>query len=180
IARLSALATDAQTFDPALRSHIQTQVANLVWNFDRSFARDLFLKAWEAAESADREAGEKQQSDESSNPREARREVISAVCQRDRNLGEELLAKLIQHDKEDNKTANISVDELERLNVATQLLENGDPTEAAKFAGDVLNRAVVPSLRFLSKLREKKATTADELYVSLLSRVVTDPAADAN
>ena len=89
IARLSALATDAQTFDPALRSHIQTQVANLVWNFDRSFARDLFLKAWEAAESADRKAAEKQQTDESSNPREARREVISAVWQRDHSLGEE-------------------------------------------------------------------------------------------
>src|SRR4029078_10958821 len=189
IARLSALATDAQTFDPALRSHIQTQVANLVWNFDRSFARDLFLKAWEAAESADREAAEKQQSDEFSNPREARREVISAVWQRDHNLGEELLAKLIKHEKEDNESANssstaqvrkVSVDELERLNVATQLLEDGDPAEVAKFAGDVLNRAVIPSLRFLSKLREKNATAADELYVSLLSRVVSDPAADAN
>ena len=189
IARLSALATDAQTFDPALRSHIQTQVANLVWNFDRSFARDLFLKAWEAAESADREAAEKQQSNESSNPREARREVISAVWLRDHNLGEQLLAKLIKHEKEDNESANssstaqvrkVSVDELERLNVATQLLEDGDPAEAAKFAGDVLNRAVIPSLRFLSKLREKNATAADELYVSLLSRVVSDPAADAN
>ena len=189
IARLSALAADAQTFEPPLRAHIQTEVANLVWNFDRSFARALFLKAWEAAESADREAGEKQQGDESSNPREARREVISAVWQRDHDLGEELLAKLVQHDKEDNESANgsstaparkASADELERLNVATQLLQNGDATEAAKFAGDVLNRAIIPSLRFLSKLREQNATAADELYVALLARVVADPAADAN
>jgi hypothetical protein len=183
IARLSALAADAQTFEPPLRSHIQTQVANLVWKFDRSFARDLFLKAWDAAESADREAGEKQQRDESSNVREARREVISAVWQRDHELGESLLAKLLQHDDENansSSTAPVSSDELERLNVATQLLENGDPTEAAKLAGDVLNRAVIPSLRFLSRLREKNATAADELYVSLLARIVTDPAADAN
>ena len=185
IARLSALAADAQTFESPLRSHIQTQVANLVWNFDRTFARDLFLKAWEAAESADREAGQKRQDDDA---REARREVISAVWQRDHVLGEQLLAKLIR-DKEDNESANgsstepvrkVSRDELERLNVATQLLENGDPAEAAKFAGDVLNRAVIPSLRFLSKLREKNPTAADEFYISLLARIASDPAADAN
>ena len=43
ISRLSALASDAQTFEPALRSHIQTQAASLLWDFDRLFARDLFL-----------------------------------------------------------------------------------------------------------------------------------------
>ena len=48
IARLSALAGEAQTFDPPLRSRIQTQVASVLWKFDKVFARDLFLKAWEA------------------------------------------------------------------------------------------------------------------------------------
>src|SRR4026207_795806 len=51
VSRLSALAAEAQTFDPPLRSHIQTQVASLLWDFDKLFAHDLFLKAWDAAES---------------------------------------------------------------------------------------------------------------------------------
>ena len=198
IARLSALAGEAQTFDPPLRSRIQTQVASLLWKFDKVFARDLFLKAWEAAEATDREAGEKQQDGNSSSSnttdsREARREVISAAWRRDPALGQELLAKMTKRDEEaqrDNESDNsssagvqinkLSSAELERLNVAAQLLRNGEPTEAAKFAGDVLNRAVIPSLRFLSNLREKNADAADELYVSLLTQIAADPAADAN
>ena len=140
IARLSALAEEAQTFDPPLRSHIQTQVASLLWKFDKVFARDLFLKAWEAAEATDREAGEKQQDGNSSSSnttdsREARREVISAAWRRDPALGQELLAKMTKRDEEaqrDNESDNsssagvqinkLSSAELERLNVAAQLL----------------------------------------------------------
>lgn len=196
ISRLSTLAGDAQTFKPAVRSHIQAQAANLLWKFDNVFARDVFLKAWASAELADREAAEKQQgSDVKSSsigyPRDARREVISAAWQKDPVLGEELLAKLVKHDEpvqpeNENGSSSSSVQaqklsaaDLERLNVATQLLDN-DSTQAVRFAGDVLNRAVIPSLRFLSQLRERNPSTADEFYVSLLARVVADPAADAN
>jgi hypothetical protein len=196
ISRLSALAGEAQTFEPPLRSHVQTLAASLLWDFDRLFAHDLFLKAWEAAELADREFGEKQQSSDANSvisyPPEARREVISVAWQKDPVLGEALLAKMIKHDQEvqrDNESSSgssnaqvqkLSRSDLERLNVATQLLRNGDQTQAVKFAGDVLNRALIPSIRFLSELRERNATVADELYVSLLARVVTDPASDAN
>src|SRR5436190_20183561 len=87
LSRLTALAGEAQTFEPPLRSHIQTQAASLLWNFDRLLARDLFLKAWEAAESADREFEEKQKREVKSAmagyPGEARREVISVAWQKD-------------------------------------------------------------------------------------------------
>jgi hypothetical protein len=195
ISRLNALATEAQTFEPRSRARIQTQVADLLWKFDRVFARSLFLKAWEAAEATDREAAEKQQNtnqNTSNDLRDARREVISAIWQRDPVLGQELLAKMIKGDEEaqrDNQNANsssaaqankLSPAELERLNVAAQLLGQGATAEAATIAGDILNRAVIPSLRFLSQLREKDATAADQLYVSLLARIAADPAADAN
>jgi hypothetical protein len=195
VSRLSALGSEAQTFEPALRFHVQTQVASLLWNVDTIFARDLFLKALEAAESADRELGEKElDSDAKSSlanyPHDARREVISAAWQKDPVFGEELLARMIKSDNEaqaDNENSSFTAQgkklsraELERINVATQLLENGDTAQAARIAGDTLNRVVIPSLRFLSELREQNATAADELYVSLLRRLVTDPAADAN
>jgi hypothetical protein len=197
ISRLSALADEAQTFDPSLRSQIQTQVASLVWNVDKLFARDLFLKAWEAAESADRELWEKVDSDAKSSvenyPHDTRRGVLSAAWQKDALLGEELLTKMIKHDQawsaesadlnvsSNTSQANkMSRSELERINVATQLLRNGQTQQAANLAGDALNRVVPPALRFLSELREKNVTAADELYVSLLERLVTDSAADAN
>src|SRR5689334_6442160 len=102
--------------------------------FDKVFARDLFLKAWEAAEATDR--GEKQQdgnsrSSNTSDSREARREVISAAWRRDPALGQELLAKMTKRDEEAQRekesgnsssaTAQInklSSAQLERLNVA--------------------------------------------------------------
>ena len=197
VSRLSALAAEAQTFDPPLRSHIQTQVASLLWDFDKLFAHDLFLKAWDAAESADREFGQRQQSSDAnsalmSQPPEARREVISAAWQKDPVLGETLFAKMTKHaeEVEEDKVSStapsnaqvqkLSRSDLERLNVARQLLRDGDETQAVKFAQDVLNRALIPSIRFLSELREKNAAVADDLYVSLLARVVTDPTSDAN
>jgi len=194
ISRLSALASEAQTFEPPLRSHIQTQAASLLWDFDRLFARDLFLKAWEAAESADREFEEKQQRSDPNSvimryPPEARREVISAAWKKDPVLGDALLAKMIKQVEQvegDNESssassnAQLSRSDLERLNVARQLLGDGDETQAVKFAQDILNRALIPTIRFLSELREKNATAADDLYVSLLARVVTDPTSDAN
>ena len=194
ISRLSALASEAQTFEPPLRSHIQTQAASLLWDFDRLFARDLFLKAWEAAESADREFEEKQQRSDPNSvimsyPPQARREVISAAWKKDPVLGDALLAKMIKQVEQaegDNESssassnAQLSRSDLERLNVAMQLLRDGDETQAVKFAQDILNRALIPTIRFLSELREKNATAADDLYVSLLARVVTDPTSDAN
>ena len=195
IARLSALVGETQTLKPAVRFHLQAQSANLLWNFDRVFARNVFLKAWASAEVADHEAGEKQEHTDGSSSttgqlRDARREVISTAWQKDPALGQELLAKMVKHDEQgDEETANnsarppvneLSTADLERLNIATQLLNNGDVTQAIKFAADVLNRVAIPSLRFLSQLRERNPAAADELYVSLLARVATDPAADAN
>ncbi len=135
ISRLSALVVEAQTLNPALRSHIQTQVASLLWNVDKIFAHDVFLKAWEAAESADRELGEKQDGSEKSSvasyPHDARREVISAAWKKDPSLGEQLFARMIKSDEQgqsDSESLNVSSNaphgyklspsELERINVA--------------------------------------------------------------
>jgi hypothetical protein len=196
VSRLSALAVESQTFEPRLRTRIQTRAASLLWNFDRVFAHDLFLKAWEAAESADSDGDVKQQGGDSkritNESREARRAVITAVWQKDPVLAEELFARLTKGDKDtrpDDEGANtastsqlneLSSMDLERLNMARELLQTGDSSHAAKFAGNLVYRAVIPSLRFLSELRQKNAALADDLYVSLLVGIATDPTADAN
>jgi hypothetical protein len=199
VSLLSSLAVEAQMFDSRLRSHVQAQVANLLWDVDKVFARDLFLKAWEAAETADNkvQGAAQQDSDQNSSfvvyPREARREVIFLALQKDHMLGEQLLAKMAKQDekpdsKGNNTTMssdivqgnNLSPAELDRIDVARQLLENGEANRAAQFVGEVLNRATISTLRFLSELRLKDVTAADRFYVSLLSRAVTDPAADSN
>lgn len=199
VSLLSSLAVESQMFDLRLRSHVQAQVANLLWNVDKLFARDLLLKAWEAAEAADYKvdgAGQQNFDQDSSfvvYPREARREVIFLALQNDRLLGEQLLAKMTKQDeKPDSKgdSSNISSDvvqgnkltlaEMDRIDMARQLLENGETNRAAQFAGEALNRAAIPTLRFLSELRLRDATAADQLYLSLISRVVSDATADSN
>jgi hypothetical protein len=202
VSLLWSLATEAQRFDPRLRSHVQAHVADLLWNVDRPFARDLFLKAWEAAERADHEFDARVKEDrqdltENSSatvyPPEARREVIFLVKRNDRALGEELLARIAKEyesseDLGGNETNNISEAnvpdslspaEIDRLAVARRLLEDGGTEEAVRLAGSTLNRITAPILTFLSQLREK-SPAADRFYVALLARAANDSRADGN
>src|SRR5215218_1152596 len=52
----TSLAEEARAFrDEQLRARVQMRVADALWETDAEQARSLFRRAWEAAESADRE-----------------------------------------------------------------------------------------------------------------------------
>jgi hypothetical protein len=70
--------------------------------------------------------------------------------------------------------------ELQRLSLALKLLEEGDTARAVQFAELALGRASIPSLKFLSALREKDAASADKLFTTLVARAAADPDSDAN
>jgi hypothetical protein len=199
VSLLTSLADKARTFrDGVLRARAQARAADALWELDPEQSRALFHRAWADADAADREIERKREEDrkaqlasggvamQSAAP-ELRAEVLRLAGRRDRALGEEFLTQLAQPAEKDSAQADagdlprsISPAELQRLGLALKLLEEGDTARAVQFAEPALGRASIPSLKFLSALREKDATTADKLFGSLVARSSADPEADAN
>jgi hypothetical protein len=124
---------------------------------------------------------------------------LRLAAKRDRNLGEELLKKLDQAQKEEAEKAKDDVasnsdnpfekpndpyeltpSQKQRIYLAMSLLDANDVERAVLFADPALMRISMESIGFLSSLRLKNASLADQRYAALLSRASFDPASDAN
>ena len=195
VALLTSLADEANGFrDETLRARAQARAADALWESDQEKARQLFRRAWEAADAADREAQRKMDEEVSaqlkrggtamtSTPPDLRREVLRLAGRRDRALGEEMLGQLAKGAEEradDAEAAARPGDTSQRLGLAREMLDEGDTARALQFAEPALVRADMQSVAFLTKLREKDAAAADRLYAALVARAGADPAADAN
>lgn len=189
------LAADARNFtDQVARARTQARVADILWETDRDRSRALFRAAWDAAEVADteilRRANEaiKQQSNDdkiiSPAARDLWREVLRLASKHDRGLGEEFLAQLKERKGPDGtETSPREVAQIaarQRLDLARQLLDAGDADRAIQFADPVLSPITWQAIDFLSYLREKNATAADQRYAAMLSNAAADPQTDAN
>ncbi|HMG74170.1 MAG TPA: hypothetical protein VK582_11770 [Pyrinomonadaceae bacterium] len=196
---LISLAVDARNFsDQALRARTQARIADALWEVDRERGRAMFRAAWDAAEIADQEGQERLQEDirqqRSKNggggyavasPPEIRKEVLRLAAKRDRALGEEILAKFKEQKAAEAKSTRpnpLVGDEAigQRLALAQQLLEAGDTERALQFADPVLGGANMQSIEFLTALRDKDATAADQRYAALLANAPANPQSDAN
>ncbi|MDT7602047.1 MAG: hypothetical protein QOF61_44 [Acidobacteriota bacterium] len=133
-------------------------------------------------------------------PPNLRVEVLRLAAKRDRALGEELLSKLEDQRKQDardaaaklagdqasapapapNAPAALNFDTNHRLELARQLLQNGDTERALQFAEPALHSATRDAVFFLSDLRDKSPDAADKIFAALLASVAADPTADAN
>lgn len=203
---LTTLAEEARSFrDLALRARVQSRAADALWDTDTENARALFRRAWDSAEAADEENS--RLTEEERRTRSAargttarrqqpsmRREVLRLAARHDRELGEEFLVKLDEaRQKEAEKAAQpntqatprINPDEppqamAQRLNLARQLLDDGDIDRALQFADPALYPVNTLGMNILDTLREKRPAAADERYFALLGRAITDPVSDAN
>jgi hypothetical protein len=201
VSLLTSLADKARSFrDVTFRTRAQALAADALWELDPELSRTLFRRAWADAVAADREIERKRDEDRKSQlasggiamqsaAPQLRAEVLRLAGRRDRALGEEFLAQLTQPQPDEKDSAQpgagdlpygISSAELLRLGLALRLLEEGDMARAVQFAGPALGRVSIPSLKFLSALREKDAQTADRLFTSLVVRASADPSSDAN
>ncbi len=203
VSLLTTLADEARSFrDQTRRARVQAQAADALWEVDEERSRDLFRRAWEAAELADSETAKQQLEDlrkqSASGPvvlrarPEVRNDVLRLVARRDAKLGEEFLKDLSEaSEREANEAAaefrrnslntfNATAGAARRLRLARQLLDDGDVERAIRFADPVLNQVNVDSIFFLSALRTKNSGAADAFFISLLERVAHSPAADAN
>lgn len=199
ISAVISLAKEATSFsDLALRPRVLARAANILWDADKVNARALFLRAWEAAEKGDAEEVTIKTKD---NPppmviglrrlsgHDLRSEVLGLMARRDRRLAAEFLAKLRteieRQARESDKTRpldgwSVPVDEAKRLEVARQLLQEGQVQAALEIASPALHYVNAKSIGFLSVLRTKDAKAADQRFAFLLSRAALDPSSDAN
>ena len=197
---LLSLAADVRNFsDQTLRARTQARIADALWDADPERARALFRSAWDAAELADREGQERLQEDirqakaktgggyAVTTPPDLRREVLRLAAKRDRALGEELLGKFKTQKEQEatdakNRSNPFGTDEAvgQRLGLARQLLEAGDTERALQFADPVLGGVNMEAIDFLSYLREKNSTAADQRYAALLANAAANPQSDAN
>ena len=211
VSLVSTLADEARTFsEPALRARVQARSADALWETDKEKARALFRRAWEAAEAADRDAANL--SDAERRRRaiaqggaaargllNMRREVVILAARRDKELGEELLAKLDEARKDEAGAAATSGQQgpaqtgeqrinpdnpppsmMQRLNLAQQLLDEGNVERALQFADPALYPVNTFGMNVLNTLREKNRAAADQRFLSLAARAGADPLSDAN
>lgn len=205
ISLLTSLAEEARSFqDQTLRARVQMRAADALWESDPEKGRILFRRAWEAADSADKDAWrryteERQRITSSQEPNrylqsppELRSEVMRLIAKRDRALAEEFLAQLTEDTARDTggpaataitpQTAdpeNPPLAIVQRLQLARQLLEDGDLARALQFADPALDRVTTQGVFFLSYLREKDMAAADQRFASMLAQTVADPTSDA-
>ena len=200
ISLVTSLADEARSFkDQTRRARVQARAADVLWDTDPDRARDLFRRAWEAAETVDAETAKHRAEEIKRLEREGgpvvvrggpdlRSEVLRLVAKRDRALGEEFLKEL---DEATEKERTEAADDMrrnqgsrlgtsQRLQLARRLVEDGEVERALQFAAPALNSVNNDSIFFLSALREKNAELADGAFSNLLARVANDPLSDAN
>jgi len=201
ISLVTSLADEARSFkDQTRRARVQARAADVLWDTDPERARELFRRAWEAAETVDAEsaknrAEEMKRMESEGGPvvvrggPDLRSEVLRLVAKRDRKLGEEFLKALDEAaEKERNDVApdqrrndpNTRLGASQRLQLARRLVEDGEVERALQFATPALNGVNNDTIFFLSALREKNSQLADAAYTNLLALAVRDPNSDAN
>jgi hypothetical protein len=197
---LISLAADAGSYnDQKLRARTQARIADVLWDADPERARTIFRKAWDAAEIVDEEGFRKMQEDikqqQAKNgnsavvgPPNVRGEVLRLAARRDRALGEEFLSKLnLEKAREVTEASDrakgdpFSTPEgiTQRLSLARQLLAT-DVQRAVQFADPALVTVTREGIDFLSYLREKDATPADQRYAAMLVMAAGNLQSDAN
>ena len=200
ISLVTTLADEARSFkDQTRRARVQARAAEVLWDTDPERARELFRRAWEAAEIVDAETAKKR-AEEMKRLRDSgepvvvrggpslRSEVLRLVAKRDRKLGEEFLKDLDEAAEKERTEAAADqrrnsgslIGGSQRLQLARRLVEDGEVERAFEFARPALNAVNVDSIFFLSALREKNAQLADNAYTGLLERAAADPNSDAN
>src|SRR4026208_1275852 len=146
ISLVTSLADEARSFkDQTRRARVQARAADVLWESDPERARELFRRAWEAAEIVDTEAAKKRAEEIKRLESEGgpvvirggpdpRSEVLRLVANRDRKLGEEFLKALDEAAEKQRPEAaadqrrsdpSTRLGTSQRLQLARRLVEDG-------------------------------------------------------
>lgn len=208
LALATSLADEARGFrDEQLRARVLMRTADALWETSPEQATALLRRAWDAADSADKEAlrllEEKRREQPKSGgrveiePADLRGEVLHLAARRAPALGEEFFAKLSEAKEQEGQNLSSSANNspaqptsdpesppfaiVQRLRLAREFLEEGDIKRAVQFAdeGDALGIVTTRGINFLSALREKDQSAADIRFARMLGRAAADQSSDA-
>ncbi|HEX7331158.1 MAG TPA: hypothetical protein VF290_06645 [Pyrinomonadaceae bacterium] len=180
-----------------LRPRVLARAADALWESDKILARNLFRRAWDAAEAADAEDSPAPSKSKALSPAmvivlrsgsssDLRSEVLNLVARRDRALADEFLGRLEESKKrdatsdEENDSWSSSDETSKRLTLAHRLLDDKQPERAFELAVPVLNRVNEKAIGFLSRLRLVKPELADRQFGAMLAAADANPFSDAN
>jgi hypothetical protein len=200
ISLVTTLADEARSFkDQTRRARVQARAGDILWDTDQERSRDLFRRAWDAAEAADAEATRLRAEEEKRQTSaggpvvlrggpDIRSEVLRIVAKRDVKLGEQFLKILDEANQKRLEDAAADrrrgpgqdIGSSQRLQLARRLAEEGEVDKAMQFAAPDLNKVNINSIFFLSTVRQKNPQIADAAFASLLARAAQDPFSDAN
>ena len=204
ISLITTLSDEARSFkDMKLRPRVLARAADALWESDKILARNLFRRAWDAAEQADAEDAPAPSTSKGLSPAmiivlrsgsssDLRSEVLNLVARRDRALAEEFLGRLEESKKraagespdatsdDQNDSWSSSDETSKRLTLAHRLLDDKQPERAFELAVPVLNRVNEKAISFLSRLRLVKPELADKQFGAMLAAVDANPFSDAN
>lgn len=148
------------------------RLADLLWQHDQPFARQLFEKALSFTDDKD-----KAEPQDTKLLFSLRRNLIVLIAKRDREWAKHLIANAMA-----DESASQSPNGRSEINIeVASSLVNDDPEAAAEFAARSVQRSITPALIFfLKKLRQTNEATANQLFFQALNRVTLLPTVDVN
>lgn len=147
------------------------RLADLIWNDDEDFARQLFSKALDACLVAESEPSN---TDEQRNKRlvaSLRRQIIGSISHRDANWAKRLIDSDLFSEAVGYTASQVNIE------IAYDLARNDDVTNAVGFAERSLTNGVSPWIvGLLMELRRTDPKQSDSLFLNILNKLASQPA----
>lgn len=153
-------------------------LANALWKDDQPFARQLFLKGFEAINLDESTVSDGTDPDvQKEKLGFLRNTLIARAARCDPDLAAQLITSFLQSDNSESGRLNSS---RSTLFAARAVLESS-PKKAVELAERGLRFGVGKEMRdFLFRLRLRDPVAADRLFASVLNRLTAEPFVDAN
>lgn len=170
---LDTLYEKAKDFEnKSLKIRVQSQIADTLWLYNETYARQLFTQVFLAIESLEKSSeAKKNQSDTTHSDHSVdslRQEVIQIILRRDADFGKQLLESI--KDKKSKDENNISVTSGQNAGIEKEIqlaiaTVKTNPEGAAQIVRRILSyefsEMVIP---VIMEIRRKNVTLANELY----------------
>ncbi|MCS6804658.1 MAG: hypothetical protein RMM98_11255 [Acidobacteriota bacterium] len=166
--------------DPITRIRSYASIAEVIWDFDQSYARKLFRMAVEQTTSlaSPKPSEESRSCARAYTVEQVRHEVITKISRLDLRLAEELVKSVASNQeppKERKETPAEPPSSDALLAHAISLLDQ-DPQKAAELAASTLREGLnSPFIMFMAYVRKKDGALADALFEQALSATLRHP-----
>lgn len=151
-----------------VRAMALAKMADVIWDVDKAFSRNLFLRAYEVTKSFQDGSDEEKRKESNS----LKINIIKLVAARDRQLAQELTDNSIEGDSEQSKSQLDRKAARTKIEVAASLIQD-QPKAASDLAEQSLQLDIQAAwlVSFLKQLRSKDQVAADTLYLKTLNKL---------